>query len=479
MAVAGILVVALTLRLVVARAALVIETDGTRLIVIARQLRTAGHTFDPLFHPLYPAFTALAQPLVGDWEWAGRLVAVAAGTALIVLAYVLTRDVMGRGVALLTVALIAVHPGLVRSAASVLADSTYALLLATGACLGWRALTDLNRARFVLTAGVLALAYLVRPEAAVYVAGLLVGGLLVAWRRGRLRAWLAPLAAAVVTVGSVAGPYLVFLRRTLGHWTLSGKLAHNLTQDLGPAAAGMPLAHPGFLVRHIAENAFLFQKYAVPELFPGLLAFFVVPGLVAHARRPDWPAREGALLALALPALATLAFHVEGRVFFGVVAFVLPFAAAGLIAAGSWLGGARALRRTTLALTALVAVLLLPSTLASVVRPDRGARVYREAAAFVAASQPADAVLLDRKPFVAFYSGRRHALLADVAPADLAQAARRTGARLVVLDSRMLGDRPRLLPLVWSSVPPGFDLVRDFDVAPADRVRLLAPRASD
>lgn len=475
-ATAGIVLLALLLRLAVAHGALLIETDGTRLIEIARQLRASGRAFDPLFHPLYPALTALVQPAVGDWELSGRLVAVAAGTALLLPAYALAHDALDRRTALITITLLAVHPGLVRSAASVLADSTYAALVATGAWLAWRALARARRGLFVAAAAVLAVAYLARPEAAVYLAGLFVAGVVIARHRGALGSWMPSMAAALGTAVLIAGPYLVFLRRTLGHWTLSGKVQHNLVQDLGASVAGMPLAHPALLARHLAENAFLFQKYALPEILPGLLALFLVPGLLSRGRGDGWRAVDGTLLALAVPPFATLAFHVEGRIFFASLPFVLPFVARGLVATGTWLTGGAAAHRAALALTAVVAALLMPATLAPLARPDRGAVVYREAARFVAASRPADAVLLDRKPFVAFYSERRHAPLADIGPAELGQAARQSGARLVVLDSRTLGDRPRLLPLVWSAPPPEFEVVRDFDVAPADRVRLLALR---
>jgi hypothetical protein len=81
---------------------------------------------------------------------------------------------------------------------------------------------------------------------------------------------------------------------------------------------------------------------------------------------------------------------------------------------------------------------------------------------------------MDRKPFVAYYSDRRYAPLeADVTPADLRAAARRAGARLVVLDSRALEDRPQLAPLVWGAPPPGFDVVRDFEAGPFTRLRVL------
>jgi hypothetical protein len=118
---------------------------------------------------------------------------------------------------------------------------------------------------------------------------------------------------------------------------------------------------------------------------------------------------------------------------------------------------------------------LAPSTLQPVLRPDAGAGRYRQAASWVAANQPRDTVLLDRKPFVAFYSERRWIPMPRVGPDDLLDAARRAGARLVILDSRDLPyDRPRLIPLLWGPPPPGLDVLRDFDSAPADRLRILA-----
>jgi hypothetical protein len=84
---------------------------------------------------------------------------------------------------------------------------------------------------------------------------------------------------------------------------------------------------------------------------------------------------------------------------------------------------------------------------------------------------------MDRKPFVAFYSDRRFTPLVPVAPAELASAARRAGARLVVLDSRVLGDRPALVPLLYSAPPIGLVVAQDFDHAPGERVRIL--RVSD
>jgi 4-amino-4-deoxy-L-arabinose transferase-like glycosyltransferase len=473
MALAALLALALVLRLVVGHAIGVVETDGVCYITIARQFQATGNPFDPLFHPLYPAILGLLQWVIRDWETAGRLVATAFGVALLAPAFALARDVIGRPVALLTAALLAVHPGLVRNSSSVLADSTYAFLLAAGVWLGWRALAAAHRALLPVAGVVLGLAYLVRPEAALYLVSLLIVALILAVRDRTWLGWAPWLVGGLVGFSLMAAPYLVYLRRSLGHWTLSGKVAHNLVQDLGGSVGIAPLAHPMALATNTVVNLLAFLKYSLPDLMPGLLILFLLPGVLRRAREDGWLGREGVLLALLIPPFGTLAFHTETRVFFPVLAFVLPFVAAGLIATAGWVVG-RPSPRWSAALAIGVLLLGLVAALRPVLRPDPTEAVYRQAARMIAETEAGDTIVMDRKPFVAYYSGRRHVPLgAEITPADLQAAARRVGARLVVLDSRSLEDRPQLAPFVWSAPPPGFDVVRDFEVGPANRLRVL------
>jgi 4-amino-4-deoxy-L-arabinose transferase-like glycosyltransferase len=473
MALAALLALALILRLVVGHAIGVVETDGVRYITIARQFQATGNPFDPLFHPLYPAILGLLQWVIRDWETAGRLVATAFGVALLAPAFALARDVIGRPVALLTAALLAVHPGLVRNSSSVLADSTYAFLLAAGVWLGWRALAAAHRALLPVAGVVLGLAYLVRPEAALYLVSLLIVALILAVRDRTWLGWAPWIVGGLVGFSLMAAPYLVYLRRSLGHWTLSGKVAHNLVQDLGGSVGIAPLAHPMALATNTVVNLLAFLKYSLPDLLPGLLILFLLPGVLRRAREDGWLGREGVLLALLIPPFGTLAFHTETRVFFPVLAFVLPFVAAGLIATAGWVVG-RPSPRWSAALAIGVLLLGLVAALRPVLRPDPTEAVYRQAARMIAETEAGDTIVMDRKPFVAYYSGRRHVPLgAEITPADLQAAARRVGARLVVLDSRSLEDRPQLAPFVWSAPPPGFDVVRDFEAGPANRLRVL------
>lgn len=461
---------ALAIRLLVAEFLTVIDPDGVAYVAIAREFRSSGSPFDPIFHPLYPIAIALAEPLIGGWEAAGRRVSAFFGALVIVPAFVLARGVVGRQAALLAVMLLAIHPRLVLNSASVLGEAIYTFLLVSSVLVARRGLVAGPHALIALAGLGFGLAYLVRPEGAVYLVGL-IGVLLVMVVSGRARAGaLLPWgAAAVLVFVAVAAPYVWYLSEVWGSITLSGKIDHNLPLATGPADEPSPMP------RRILENAFLFQKHALPDLLPWVLLLLVLPGVLARARTPGWLGRDGVLLAAALPPLASLGFHVESRIFLPSLPFVLPFAAVGMLWSAVTLSDARRGWRWSLALMVLVALVLAPSTLQPVLRPDAGAALYRQAARWVAETQPRDAVVLDRKPFIAFYSERRWAPIPRVGPNELVDAARRAGARLVVLDSRELPfDRPRLIPLLWSPPPPGLHVIRDFDAAPAVRLRILA-----
>jgi len=461
--------VAFAIRLLVAEYLPVIHPDGVAYVAIARQFQSTGSPFDPMFHPIYPICIALAQPVVGDWEAAGRLVSALFGALVIVPSFVLARGIVGRQAALLSAVFIAVHPRLVQNSASVLCEATYTLLLVSGVLAARRGLVAGPRTLIAFAGLCLGLAYLVRPEGALYLVGLIAVALfMIATGRDRAAALLPWVGAAVLVFAAVVAPYVWYLSEAWGHFTLSGKIDHNLPLATGAAGAPSPLP-----IR-ILENVLLFQKYAVPDLLPWILLLLVLPGLLARARTSGWLGRDAILLAAALPPFASLAFHVEPRIFLPILPFVLPFAAVGALWAAVTLTDARRGWRWSVALALVVALVLVPWTLQPILRPDAGAALYRQAARWVAETQPRDAVLLDRKPLVAFYSERRWAPLPRVGPDELLATARRAGARLVVLDSReFLFDRPGLIPLLWGPPPPGLDVLRDFDAAPADRLRIL------
>jgi 4-amino-4-deoxy-L-arabinose transferase-like glycosyltransferase len=457
------------IRLLVSEFLPVIPPDGVVYVAVAKQFQATGSPFDPLFHPLYPMFIALAQPLIGDWETAGRLVSAFFGALVILPAFALARSIVGRQAALLSAVFIAVHPRLVQNSASVLCEATYMFVLVCGVLAARYGLVSGPRALIPFAGLCLGLAYLVRPEGALYLVGLVVVALfMIVTGRERATAVLPWLGAAVLVFAVVAAPYVWYLAEVWGHVTLSGKIDHNLPLATGAAAA------PSTLPMRVLENVLLFQKYAVPDLLPWILLLLVLPGVLARGRTTGWLGRDAVLIVAALPPFASLAFHVEPRIFLPILPFILPFAAVGTLWAAVTLTDARRGWRWSLAMALVVALVLVPWTFQPVLRPDAGAALYRQAARWIAETQPRDAVLLDRKPLVAFYSERRWVPLPRIGPEGLLAAARQAGARLVVLDSReFFFDRPGLIPLLWGPPPPGLDVLRDFDAAPADRLRIL------
>ena len=466
----AIAVAALALRLAVAESLPVIDADGVAYVTIARQFQETGSPFHPLFHPLYPICIGLIQPLVGDWETTARLVSAIFGALMIVPAFVLARAVVGRHAAILAVMLIAVHPGLVLNSASVLCEATYTFLIVSGVLVARQGLVAGPRSLVTLSGLVFGLAYLVRPEGAAYLVGLIAAVIVLVVKRHRTLGQLLPWASgAALLFVAVATPYVLYLTEAWGHFTPSGKIGHNLTMAMGGVTKPSPMP-----VR-IVENAVLLEKYALPELLPGLLILLVLPGVLARTKTPGWLWRDGVLLAAAVPPFAALAFHIEARIFLPILPFILPFVAVGVLWSVVTVLDAQRAWRWSIVVVLLLVVVLVPSALRPIVRPDAGAALYRQAARWVADTQPPDALLLDRKPFIGFYSGRPWAPLPRVGRNELLAAARDVGARLVVLDSRELAvDRPRLLPLLWGPPPSGFDVLRDFDAAPSDRLRILA-----
>jgi len=461
--------VAFAVRVLVAEFQPVIHPDGIVYLAVAKQFRATGSPFDPLFHPLYPMCIALAQPLIGDWEMSGRLVSAFFGALVILPAFALAREIVGRQAALLAAVFTAVHPRLVQNSASVLCEATYTFLLVSGVLAARRGLAGGPRALVPFAGLCLGLSYLVRPEGALYVVGLvLVALFMIVTGRDRAGAVLPWVGAAVVVFAVVVAPYVWYLAEVWGHVTLSGKIDHNLPLSTGAATAPSPLP------MRVLENVLLFQKYALPDLLPWILLLLVLPGILARGRTPGWLDREGLLIAAALPPFASLVFHVEPRIFLPILPFILPFAAVGTLWAAVTVTDGRRGWRWSVAIALAVALVLVPWTFQPILRPDAGAVLYRQAARWVAETQPRDAVLLDRKPLVAFYSERRWVPLPRIGPDELLAVARHAGAQLVVLDSReFLFDRPGLIPLLWGPPPPGLDVLRDFDAAPADRLRIL------
>ncbi len=475
-----VMVVAFSLRAWVLVSMRVIETDGVQYAWIAQRFSTTGSPADQLFHPLYPLLIALVQPVTQDYELAGRWISVAFGTLTVFPAYWLARCLLGVEAARLTAVFVAVHPMLVQQGSAVLTEATYTFFIVTGVWAGWHSLFGSGRWWWIGAGALLGLSYLTRPEGALYMGGLLLLGGLAVFRMKSKWAVIRYQLAAVGVFILLAGPYLLYLKQQLGYWTLTGKISHALHQDHqilvsdGESDLASMARHLGRTLRELAVNGVVFEKHALPDLLPGLLLLVVLPGVLRNLGSAKWWTQEGWLLLATIPPFATLFFHVEARVFAPALPFWLALAAAGTLWAGARMGeGPFPFVKGVHALSALVLLSILPWTLKPIFKPDIGAELYKQVAAWIVETQPPEAVIMDRKPFIAFYSGRPHVPLPDLASARLSAEAQKAGATIVVLDGRTLADRAGLLPLVTHQPPAGLGWVRDFVAADGSRIRLL------
>ncbi len=452
-----------------------IEADGYMYLKIAEAVRAGRSPFDPLFHPLYPLLIAGAQFGISDAERAARLVSVVAGTLIIMSAGSLASRLFGPRVALGAMLLSAVHPLLVLASTYVLSEATYSLLILTAAALTLRA-TDRGVGWLMGAVGLLlGGAYLVRPE------GLLLIPVLFPWWLMRSKApkpttrlgWAGVGAGAA---GVVALPYLLYLHATLGVWTLTGKAQHNLALDSVVAGGKtdlwlLLLNLPDTLYRY-GRNVFVVDKYVLPALFPAGVMVLLALGL--FAARPQREERRAVafLLSLWLPTLVVPLFHIETRVFAPYLPAALVLAARG----ACWLGERvpategrpappRGSGRRTWLVLAVVSALLLPHAVRPMLIREPRETLYREAAIWISKHVPQAKRIMDRKPYIAYYSGRAFEPIpprGDVT--TIVGLARQRGVDLLVIDVELVwGDRPDISQLTFPALaPPSLELIQTF-----------------
>ena len=251
--------------------------DGVAMAISGKNLFSgAGFSFqgkpETIHAPLFPILIGAAWKLLGNLELAGQAVSVIAGALLVLPVFLLARDLYGRWTGLIAAAFAAVFPPFVYASTEVRLASLYALLCCFAA---WLMRRGGLRPGFLAGAGtgaVVALCYLARPEAVLF----LPLAAVLSFLRGRKRKSPGPRPAAPSTNPSAASeargsdipvaiqadpdrgrnaphpaavgersrsgaarisylagialgfallssPYWVFLKRQLGRWTLNGR----------------------------------------------------------------------------------------------------------------------------------------------------------------------------------------------------------------------------------------------------------------
>lgn len=206
--------------------------------------------------PLYPALIGCANLLTGNPVTAGRYVSLAASLVSILLLYLLARIPFPGRPAMFAAYLLAFLPLRLELSTKVLSESTFCALVLCGLLL-W--VISESRPRAALLSGLsLGAAYLTRPEGFLvfFICTISLVASLVK-REQSLSHVALRFAAIVVGFTIISSPYLVYLKKNTGHWSLSGKTEVNLAIAPG-RTEGVPFAE----LRQLTDDD---REIAVPR----------------------------------------------------------------------------------------------------------------------------------------------------------------------------------------------------------------------
>ena len=420
------------------------------------------------FPPLFPLLVAGLEKLGIATEAAGLFWCFGLNLAVLLPLFFIARDLAGPRAALGAMFLWAAHPYAVRLSIRALSDTPTLFLVAVSLWAGLHAL-KVKKLSWALLAGMLSgFAYLTRPEGIEAALGLAALYALVATPNtpssGRARlilfrtAWLA---VPLLGWALVAAPYVAYISSQAGSLTLSKKKsvqtmvssvtvpAPKTDKTLPPPAEKTPDsepsaviaqprtdAQPGWLWR-AARSIYIFQQPLVNGVYPVVL-LLAAWGVIESRRGKLSVQRSAFILLTGLAALHFLILvgvasdqgveYLGGHHFFLLVLYLIPFAAAGLVAAIDW---TRArfpqLRWAPAVVVALCAVLTVPASLRW--RDFRGAAM-RAAGIWVRDRLPQARIVVANNAKFSFHAGARRIGFGGNAK-DAIDEARKQGARFV------------------------------------------------
>jgi 4-amino-4-deoxy-L-arabinose transferase-like glycosyltransferase len=210
-----------------------IGTDGYRYAVVgANFISGQGYTYAQIphlvFHPLYPILIGLVSLLVSNLETAAYVASLLPHLALVPVLFWLTGFFFDRRLwRWAAVALVTLHPDILRMSASIYTETLFTLLLVLMLGCALKA-ADREAPRANLFTGLFGLcgglAYLTRPEGLMYFAA--IGGWLLIVRRDKIT--MIRLVAAVLVACLIGGPWVMYLSSHFDRPALTGKKEINL-----------------------------------------------------------------------------------------------------------------------------------------------------------------------------------------------------------------------------------------------------------
>ncbi|MBI4835318.1 MAG: glycosyltransferase family 39 protein [Planctomycetes bacterium] len=295
---------ALIVRLAIALNTYVISSDGP-LYIEAASYYYNGQFKEAIshpYHPVYPFLMSLAYRLIGNWEWAGMLVSILLSSLAVIPLYLIAIKLFtSKAIAVISSLFYIFHQELARLSSAVLTTGTFIFLL-TGSVylfIASREETNMTRKRYLflaLTGVFTMLSFLTRPDGIVllfiFVAWIVFLDFRLWWKGGLKKKALSLLFITLPWL-LAAIPYIIYMIRKSGEFTISGKLSFdNIAKMANPViklqsiyitiadffgASGIFLALiiAGWLVRkgHIKDG---FNKINIWIILSVFIVYFIV-----------------------------------------------------------------------------------------------------------------------------------------------------------------------------------------------------------
>ncbi|MCO6509531.1 MAG: glycosyltransferase family 39 protein [Aridibacter famidurans] len=521
-------VVAFLVRLFMIPADAAVTSDGAYYATLGEKLLSSdfGNGFSAYWPPFYPFLIGLFSFVSPDSEFAGRLVSILAGTALIFPVFVLIRDFYGPRAAVLGVILTIFHPFLVEASGWVLAESLYILLLTAGLLMSWRSLQSGKPLLFFSSGLLFGLAYLTKPEAVAYV-GLVIVFVAIAkvfrWET-QLRTLGKGYALFLAGFLIFLIPYVLVIHQMTGNWTLTDKFQGNVAavdSDMGPLdltsdrsgtlkdrwmgsmyevdekamSDSYQPAHPA--PRDASFNLLAFAKIALEELrhqirvyVPEMLRYpLIIAAIVGFFYRPFTRSRFEKELFLSSFVFCTLLLYamsvIELRYLFVIIPVLIFWASNGLVELSDWIekSAANLFARNAVFRPAFVQALLLLIALGFYLdtaffgnpildlersREDKKAGVWiRENTA------SAPSLIMGPSPVAAFYAKADSIYLPNEKFTEVIDYARRKGVDYIYVNERLMSGTPKLVIPDAPHLPDDLKVVFREDLGGEDELYVL------
>jgi 4-amino-4-deoxy-L-arabinose transferase-like glycosyltransferase len=461
----------------------VISADGTAYVGVARGLRNLD--FSGLAsYGFYPVLVWLAGMIIPDLETAGRIVSVIFGALLCVPVYLLGMELFSRKTAVAACAVMIAWPSLRHWSCEVMTQSTYIALAFAGIYCVWRMMRSASIMDASLAGFFLGLAYVTRTEAILLVV-LLPLLLLVACRR-ELKARVPVLAVYAAVIAVIASANILLVHHSTGTWQLASKTSVALIDaiayirqipDLNYIPGVQPTSYleillefPSFILANTGKNIVQLLKTLMPFPFWGLL----VIGFAVGGFSPQRNLIRAFLLAACTPLAVIVVYYYVGPEYTQpYIPVILLFCAEGLRVTENfavsrlrftlppvieqWLPYNPVTLAVALTFAAItVSPILLERSPATEYLPESdGGRRDQKHLGLVLKNNLPPGKIMTRWSRIAFYAEREWVNIPNADYKEIIYAARRAGARFLIVDGGLYDIRPGLGDELFEPFVPG------------------------